>query len=231
MARKFVFELFGNWFVEFQGVIVEKFFTRLDVSQRINKNAVIFFNRFAVRVAGMVDPARVVATNARVDHKDTATQTEEECVRVVGVGGHTFPRDAFSRVFDDARVLRDAFGRENAAPVDTRLPDLDRQFCAAVFPRSHKGFSKFKGRKDVDRTAEAKTFNPPSREMSYSAASAQLPTSNVAAEGRGRRSVDEWQKSPASAALIRAILVAEFADEKIFFRPDARDDEHAGSRR
>src|SRR4029077_8898448 len=65
VARKFVFELFGNWFVEFQGVIVEKFFTRLDVSQRINKNAAIFLNRFAVRVAGMVDPARVVATNAR----------------------------------------------------------------------------------------------------------------------------------------------------------------------
>ncbi len=227
MARKFVFELFANWFVELQGVIIEKFFARLDVSQRINKNAVIFLDRFAVRVAGMVDPARVVATNARVDHKDTLIQTEQECVSVVRVGGHTFPRDAFSRVFDDPRVLPDAFGRENAAPVDTRLPNLDLRFCAAVFPRSHKGFSKFEGRKDVDRRAEAKTFNPPSREMSYGAERAQRPTPDIAAEGRGQRSVDEWQKSPASAPLIDAILVAEFADEKILFGPDARDDEHA----
>ncbi len=57
------------------------------------------------------------------------------------------------------------------------------------------------------------------------------PKSNVAAEGRGQRSVDEWQKSPASAALIRAILVTEFAHEKIFFCADASDDQAAHRRR
>ena len=43
-------------------------------------------------------------------------------------------------------------------------------------------------------------------------------------------SVDEREQSPAGVLLIGAILFAEFADEKIFFRTDPRDDGHAHRR-
>jgi hypothetical protein len=44
------------------------------------------------------------------------------------------------------------------------------------------------------------------------------------------RSVNEGQQAPASALLVGAILVAEFAHEKLFFGTDPRDDGHAHSR-
>lgn len=59
-------------------------------------------------------------------------------MRVVGILGHTLPGDAFSRVFDNARVFPDAFGGKNAAPVHARSPNFNRRFSAALFLRSHK---------------------------------------------------------------------------------------------
>jgi hypothetical protein len=66
----------------------------------------------------MIDPARIIATNPRIDHDFAIIQTEEECVRVVGVIGHTSPGYAFPGVFEDARIFPDGTRSENAAPVD-----------------------------------------------------------------------------------------------------------------
>ena len=41
---------------------------------------------------------------------------------------------------------------------------------------------------------------------------------------RDRRSVDQGQQAPPRPSLIFAVLVAEFLDEKFFFRTDPRDD-------
>ncbi len=118
MASRFFRDRGGDRFVHFQPVIVEEFFTRPNVAQGVDEDATVLFDRFAVWGAGMIDPPRVVPANPRVDHHRAVVQTEEECVRVVGIVGHTLPRDAFSRVFDDACVLSDRFRGENAAPVD-----------------------------------------------------------------------------------------------------------------
>ena len=136
MASGFGFGRGRDGFVHFKLVIVGEFFARLNVAQRVDEDAPVFFDRFAVRVAGMIDPARVVPANPRVDHYYAAIQTEEECVRVVGVVGHTFPGDAFSGVFDDARLFPDAFRGKNAAPMHAGSANFYRRwqsFPAALF--------------------------------------------------------------------------------------------------
>ena len=53
--------------VYFQTVIVEEFFARLEQTQGVNKNAVAFLDSLAVRFTGMIDPARFVSVNFRID--------------------------------------------------------------------------------------------------------------------------------------------------------------------
>src|SRR3569623_497512 len=88
-----------------------------------------FFPRFAVRLAAMVDPARLVAVDAAVDQL-AALQTEKESMeRIVRIG--TGPlvrlslRDAFAFVFDDEFAGRNFAGGEYAVSVDGRMTDDD----------------------------------------------------------------------------------------------------------
>src|SRR5439155_956179 len=62
----------------------------------------------------MVDPAGVVAANLWIDHI-AVFQSEVESVRIVGVVGGAFPRDAFAGVFDDACALANELYRVNAS--------------------------------------------------------------------------------------------------------------------
>src|SRR4029077_13742596 len=84
-----------------------EFLAGLDIAYCMDENAIVFFDGFAVWVAGMVNPARVVAVNLRIDYF-TVVQAEVECVRIVLVVGSGFPRHALPCVFDDAS----AFGNE-----------------------------------------------------------------------------------------------------------------------
>src|SRR5215472_15264461 len=72
----------------------------------------------------MVDPASVVAANLWIDHI-AVFQSEVESVRIVGVVGGAFPRDAFARVFDDARALANKLNRVNAPTMHTGLANFD----------------------------------------------------------------------------------------------------------
>ena len=73
---------------------------------RINEDTVVFLDRFAVWIAGVIDPARVVTANFWVNYL-AVIQTKVESVWIVGVVGSGFPGDAFACVLDDARRLRE----------------------------------------------------------------------------------------------------------------------------
>jgi len=72
----------------------------------------------------MVDPAGVVAANLWIDHI-AVFQSEVESVRIVGVVGGAFPRDAFAGVFDDACALANELYRVNASTMHARLANFD----------------------------------------------------------------------------------------------------------
>src|SRR5437870_5868199 len=88
---------------------------------------IVFLDRFAVRVAGVVDPARFVPADLGVDDVSAIVDPKKKCVRPVDLGRNTFPRDAATRVFNDAPALSDGPGRENAPTVNGRLTHLNER--------------------------------------------------------------------------------------------------------
>src|SRR5512132_3338260 len=72
----------------------------------------------------MIDPARVVTANFRINYI-AVFQTEVESVRIVVVVGGGFPGDAFACVFDDARAFGNELRGVNAPAVHARLANLD----------------------------------------------------------------------------------------------------------
>src|SRR6266516_5476241 len=98
---------------------------------------IVFLDRFAVRVAGVVDPTRFVPADLGVDDVDAIVDPKKKCVRTVHIGRNTFPRDAATRVFNDAPAFSDGAGGENAPTVNSRLTDLNERHggaarCASV---------------------------------------------------------------------------------------------------
>ena len=90
MARELLFGRFGNRLVQLHVIIIKEFLARMDVTKRIDEDAVVFLDRFAVWIARMIDPARIVAANFGIDYI-TVVQTEVESVRIVFVVGSGFP--------------------------------------------------------------------------------------------------------------------------------------------
>src|SRR6185312_2686634 len=88
---------------------------------------IVFLDRFAVRVAGVVDPTRFVPADLGVDDVGAIVDPKKKCVRIVHIGWNTFPRDAATRVFNDAPALSDGSGRENAPTVNSRLTHLNER--------------------------------------------------------------------------------------------------------
>jgi hypothetical protein len=124
VARELLFGRFGNRFVQLHVIIIKEFLARLDVAQRINEDAVVFLDRFAVWIARMIDPARVVTANFRIDYI-AVFQPEVESVWIVVVVRGGFPGDAFACVFDDARAFGNEVRGVNAPAMHARLANLD----------------------------------------------------------------------------------------------------------
>ena len=95
---------------------------------------VLAFLRFAVGLAGMVDPARVVAFVAAVDHAAGAEREEEGVEGIVRIGRVAavcfLGADALAAVLDDARARGNLAGGEDAIAVQLGaadgVPGLDR---------------------------------------------------------------------------------------------------------
>jgi hypothetical protein len=124
VARELLPGRFGDRFVELHVIIIKEFLSRLDVAQRIDEDPVVLLDRFAVWIAGMIDPARVVTANFRIDYL-AVFQTEVESVRIFGVVGSGFPGDAFACVFDDARAFGNELRRVNTPAMHAGLANLD----------------------------------------------------------------------------------------------------------
>jgi len=123
MAREFLLRRFGNRFVELHVIIVQEFLARLDVAQRLNEDTVVFLDRFAVWIARMINPARIVAANFWIDHL-AVFQTEIESVWIVFVVGSGFPGDAFTCVFDDTPAPANELTRVNTPAVHVGFTNL-----------------------------------------------------------------------------------------------------------
>jgi hypothetical protein len=124
VARELLFGRFGNRFVQLHVIIIKEFLARLDVAQRIDEDAVVFLDRFAIWIARMIDPARVVTANFWIDYI-AVFQTEVESVWIVVVVGSGFPGDAFALVLDNARAFGNELRGVNAPAVHTGRTNLD----------------------------------------------------------------------------------------------------------
>ena len=94
------------------------------MAHRVDEDAVIFLNGFAVWIAAMVDPARVIAADFRIDYF-AAFEAEQECMRIVLVIGSVLPGNALTGVFDDPGALGDWLRRVHSAAMHAGLADLD----------------------------------------------------------------------------------------------------------
>src|SRR5205823_13282752 len=100
---------------------------------------IILLDRFAVRVAGVVDPTRFVPADLGVDDVGANVDPKKKCVRTVYIGRNTFPRDAATRVFNDAPALSNGPGRENAPTANSRVTHLNERHGQEARGSSGKG--------------------------------------------------------------------------------------------
>ena len=124
MARELLFGRFGDRFVELHVIIIKEFVAGLDVAYCINKDAVVFLDRLAVWILGMIDPTRVVTANFWINYL-AVFQTEVESVWIVHVVGGGFPGDALACVLDDACAFGNELRGVNAPAVHAGLANLD----------------------------------------------------------------------------------------------------------
>src|SRR5450830_835317 len=117
-----------------QGVVVIEFLARRNFAQGVDEDAAVFLVGFAIRFAGVVDPAGVVAMVPAIDHIAVGQGEIKSVVDGTAGGGGAAQRfrpvDAAARVFDDALARFDDAGREHAVAVDGGTPDLAGGRCA-----------------------------------------------------------------------------------------------------
>jgi len=108
--------------VDDQAVVVIEFLAGVDVAQRCDVDAAIFFVSLAVGVATMVDPARGVAAIKRVDYMSVVQVKIERVIGLRRVMRMTaqrfFPRNDLARVLDNAFALGDVRKCEHALAVN-----------------------------------------------------------------------------------------------------------------
>jgi len=86
----------------------------------------------------MIDPARFVPADRRVDHFFSIIQAEQECVRVIEIVRHVLPQNAFAGVLDDPGAFGDRFAGVHSTTVHAWLANFDWSRWFLTF-----GFSQF----------------------------------------------------------------------------------------
>src|ERR1700676_95872 len=122
-------------------IVVDDFLARLNGGEGPDENAPIPGQRLAVRIAGMVDEARIIAIGAAVDHH-AAVDDEQECVIVADVfmlvAQIGLPvRHPVAQVLDDSRALADSAHGEHAAAMNARAAHTHH--CRSRLDRGHSG--------------------------------------------------------------------------------------------
>src|ERR1700722_5484197 len=116
-------------------VVVGELLTGSDVADRLDEHGAPLNDGLAVRVAAVIDEARLVAVDARIDDRAPVDDEEERVVValvlvVVAAGGFGV-RNALAEVLDHARAPLDALGGEHAQAVQRRVAHLDARGGAA----------------------------------------------------------------------------------------------------
>ena len=124
MAGELSFGCFGDRLVELHVIIIKEFLAGLDVARCVNEDAVVFLHRFAVWIAGMIDPAGVVTADFWIYYV-AVFQAKVESVWIVGVVRRGFPGNAFACVFDNACAFWNELRGVDAPAVHSGLPNLD----------------------------------------------------------------------------------------------------------
>src|ERR1700728_5449059 len=110
-------------------IVVGELFARGDIAQRVDEHPRALDHRLAVRLAGVIDEARLVAADTRVDDRVLVGDEQERVVVVrclvivalVGLG----VRDALAQVFEDARATCDRRQYEPPPTMERRVAHLD----------------------------------------------------------------------------------------------------------
>jgi hypothetical protein len=130
-----------------QRVVVVQLLALVDVAHGVDVDPAVFLEGFAVRLAGVVDPARVVAAAAAVDHVAVGEAEIEGVVDrpspLGGAVGGVVPGDAFAAVFDDA------FAGADGRRANTPLPwtgDFLTSYIFSFLPVSRMGSLRIRGR-------------------------------------------------------------------------------------
>src|SRR5689334_4552989 len=117
---------------------------------------ILFLDRFAVRVAGVVDPTRLVSADLGVDDVGAIVDPKKKCMRTVHIGRNAFPRDAATRVFNDAPAFSDGSSGENAPTVNRRLTHLNERHGRTKKEKLRRSKELAKNREQRSETARCK---------------------------------------------------------------------------
>mmetsp|Transcript_71463 Transcript_71463/g.168395 ORF Transcript_71463/g.168395 Transcript_71463/m.168395 type:complete len:289 (-) Transcript_71463:2509-3375(-) len=128
-AGELLLDLGGVALVQHQAVVVEQLLAGLQVAQGLDEDAAVDLVGLAVGLAGMVDPARIVAAVEGVDHQ-AAVEVEVEGVvgllGVVGMAAHRLvPADALAGVLDDLGAGGNRCHGIDATAVHAGVTDFD----------------------------------------------------------------------------------------------------------
>src|ERR1700694_1893844 len=122
-------------------VIVAELLARFDGADRVGVHALVLDQRFAVRLAGVIHEARLVAIDAGVDHGVRVDDEQEGVVvaRILAVVTtiRFRMRDALAPVLDDACAARDAPRGKHTQAVQARIAHLDQRRQPAGVCRVH----------------------------------------------------------------------------------------------
>lgn len=125
--------LAGAAFIDREPVVVVQLFPRLDSAHGINEYPVIvFLDRLAVRIATVIDPARGIAVDARIDDLAIAQPEDEGVVRIIRITWRSaerfLPTRALALIFDDSRALANLASRESAMAMGAGKSDDVKRF-------------------------------------------------------------------------------------------------------
>jgi hypothetical protein len=124
MTDRFFFDFFCARDVDGEAIIVKEFFAGADVAQGFDEDpAAIVLDRFAIGIAGMIDPARFVAADCGVDHSFSVVKSEIVGAQVVRFLRDARPENAASDVFNDERAFTDGSGGVDTSAVHRRFAD------------------------------------------------------------------------------------------------------------
>ena len=110
IAAELLLPILGLILVHSEAVVVAEFFAGLDRASRFDENAALVFHRFAIRIARVIDEARVIALHGGINAHVAIANLKEKgvmplhrsiIIAAVGfIGGNQF-----ARVFDNARAF------------------------------------------------------------------------------------------------------------------------------